>query len=614
MSKTETETREFHAEVRQLLDIVIHSLYKDREIFIRELISNASDALEKLRLTQLTENDVFEPDLPLEINITTDETARTLTISDYGIGMTREELVENLGTIAHSGTKDFLAKIKDGGKSDVIGQFGVGFYSVYMAADRVEVFTHSWREDAEHLRWESDGASGYTIDQVEGQRRGARLVVHLQEEHAEFAKTTRVRGIIERYSNFVGFPVNLNGERVNTVEAIWLKSKNEVTEEQYKEFYQFAAHAMDDPRYSMHFAADVPLAINALLFVPGENAERFGMGPQPPGVGLYCRKVLIDPHPEGLLPEWLRFLRGVIDSEDLPLNIARESMQDSALVKKLNEVLTKRFLKFLEKQAKDDIEAYKEFYLRFSRFLKEGIVASPEYQELLAGLLRFTSSMTEGEEVTSLPEYVDRMKDGQEEIYFLVGTNREAIEKGAFFEGFKARGLEVAFFTEGVDEYVLEALREFKGKKLVAANRAGIELEDLPEEGESLSEQETKDLVSWLNSALDGRVSQVDAGRRLVNHPMVALLPEEAPNAQMRAMMTAMGQDVPETKAKLEINPRHPLIKRLASIQDSQRGLADKVAKQLTDHALLAAGMEISASDVSEGMTELLEELLEDRG
>lgn len=611
MSKTETETREFHAEVRQLLDIVIHSLYTDREIFIRELISNASDALEKLRLTQLTEKNVFEADLPLEINITTDETAKTITISDYGIGMTRAELTENLGTIAHSGTKAFLEKMKDGAKPDVIGQFGVGFYSAYMAADRVEVFTHSWLEDGEHLRWESDGASGYTIDEVEGQRRGARVVVHLKDEHVEFAKTERVKGIIERYSNFVGFPVNLNGERVNTVEAIWLKSKSEVSEEQYKEFYQFTAHAMDAPRYTMHFAADVPLAINALLFVPGENAERFGLGPQPPGVALYCRKVMIDQQPEGLLPEWLRFLRGVIDSEDLPLNISRESMQDSALVRKLNEVLSKRFLKFLDKQAKDDPEAYKEFYGRFSRFLKEGIVASPEHQELLAGLLRFSSSMTDGEETTSLSEYIDRMKEGQEEIYYLVGSSRSDIEKGPFFEGFKARGLEVAFFTEAVDDYVLEGLREFKGKKLVAANRAGIELEDLPEEGEALSEKATKDLVAWLSSALDGRVAQVDAGKRLVNHPMVALLPEDAPNAQMRAMMAAMGQDVPEAKAKLEINPRHPLIKKLADIQDSQRALADKVAKQLTDHALLSAGMDVNASEISEGMAELLGELLE---
>lgn len=612
MTKTETEPQEFHAEVRQLLDIVIHSLYTDREIFIRELISNASDALEKLRLTQLTEKDVFEGDLPLEINISTDETARTITISDYGIGMTRAELSENLGTIAHSGTKAFLEKMKEGNKPDVIGQFGVGFYSAFMVADRVEVFTHSWQEDAEHLRWESDGASGYTIDEVEGQRRGARLVVHLKEEHEEFAKSARVSEIIRRYSNFVGFPVNLNGERINTVEAIWLKSKSEVTEEQYKEFYQFTAHAIDDPRYTMHFSTDAPLAINSLLFVPGENTERFGLGPQAPGVALYCRKVLIDSNPEGLLPEWLRFLKGVIDSEDLPLNISRESMQDSALVRKLNDVLSKRFLKFLAKQAKDDPAAFGEFYVRFNRFLKEGIVASPEHQEALAGLLRFQSSMTEGEDHTSLDEYLDRAKEEQKEIYYLVGANRESIEKGPFFEGFKARGLEVAFFTEAVDDYVLESLREYKGKSLVPVNRAGIELEDLPEEGEALGEKETEELVSWMSSALEDRVSRVDAGKRLVKHPLVALLSEDAPNAQTRAMLAAMGQDVPDSKAKLEINTRHPLIKKISSIQDSKRALADKVVKQLTDHALLAAGMEVNPSDVADGMTELLGELLED--
>jgi len=613
MSKKESETREFHAEVRQLLDIVIHSLYTDREIFIRELISNASDALEKLRLTQLTENQVFDADLPLEINISTDETAKTITIADYGIGMTREELSENLGTIAHSGTKAFLEKMQEGSRPDMIGQFGVGFYSAYMVAEKVEVFTHSWKEEGEHLRWESDGASGYTIDEVEGQRRGARIVVHLKEDYEEFAKTHRVKGIIERYSNFVGFPVNLNGERVNTVEALWLLPKKEVSEEQYKEFYQFTSHAMDEPRYTMHFSADAPLAINALLFVPGENAERMGLGAQPPGVALYCRKVLIDPNPEGLLPEWLRFLRGVIDSEDLPLNISRESMQDSALVRKLSEVLTKRFLKFLDKQASDNPEGYREFHDRFSRFLKEGIVASPVHQELLAGLLRFASSMTEGEELTSLDSYVDRMKEGQEEIYYLVGPGREALEKGPFFEGFRARGLEVAFFTEAVDDYVLEGLREYKGKKLVAANRSGIELEDLPEEpeGEDLSQEETEGLVSWLNSALDDRVARVDAGKRLVKHPMVALLPEDAPNAQMRAMMAAMGQEAPESKAKLEINTRHPLIRKLSSLQESQRDLASKVAAQLTDHALLAAGMEVNAGEISEGMAELLGELLE---
>ena len=613
MSKKNSETKEFHAEVRQLLDIVIHSLYTDREIFIRELISNASDALEKLRMTQLTENKIFEGDLPLEVNITTDETAKTITISDYGIGMTREELSENLGTIAHSGTKAFLERAKDGAKPDVIGQFGVGFYSAYMVADKVEVFTHSWKEDEEHLRWESDGASGYTIDEVEGQRRGSRIVVHLKEEHEEFAKTHRVRGIVERYSNFVGFPVNLNGERVNTVEALWLRPKKEVTDEQYKEFYQFTAHAMDDPRYTMHFSADAPLAINALLFVPEENAERMGLGAQPPGVALYCRKVLIDAQPEGLLPEWLRFVKGVVDSEDLPLNISRESMQDTALVRKLSEVITKRFIKFLAKQAEGSPEDYKKFYERFNRFLKEGIVASPAHQELLAGLLRFESSMTDPGELSSLDGYLDRMNEGQEEIYFLVGSSREALERGPYFEGFRDRGLEVAFFTEAVDDYVLEGLREYKGKKLIAANRSGIELEDLPQEGEedSLDEKETEGLISWLNSSLEGRVAQVEAGKRLVNHPMVALLPEDAPNAQMRAMMEAMGQEAPEAKAKLEVNPRHPLIRQLASIREERGELASKVADQLTNHALLAAGMEVNTADMAEEMAALIGDLLE---
>jgi len=612
MDTTKVQTQEFQAEVRQLLDIVIHSLYTDREIFIRELISNASDALEKMRLRQLTEDAVFEPDLPLEINITTDESAKTITIADYGIGMDRGELVENLGTIAHSGTKSFLESLKgtDRGGADVIGQFGVGFYSAFMVAERVEVYTHSYREDAEHLKWVSDGESGYTIDEAPGQRRGCRIVVHLKEGQEEFVKADRVRGIIERYSNFVGFPVNLNGERINTVEAIWLKSKSDVTEEQYKEFYKFVGHAMDDPRYTMHFSADAPLAINALLFVPGENAERFGMGPQDPGVALYCRKVLIDPHPEGLLPPWLRFLKGVIDCEDLPLNISRESMQDSALVRKLNQLLTKRFLKFIGKQAKDKPEAYLEFFQRFGRFVKEGLVTSLEHQELLAGLLRFESSMTDGDGKTSLDEYIDRMKDGQDTIYYLVGPSRDAIEQGPFMEAFQARGLEVAILTEAVDDYVTDALREYKGKKLVAADRAGIELDEVPTEGESLSEEETEGLVAWLNKILADRVERVDAGKRLVNHPLAALLPEDAPNAQMRAMLEAMGQEVPPVKGKLEINPRHGLIKQVAALRETDEDLAAKVMRQMTDNALLSAGLDVEVADVGGGMAALLEELL----
>ncbi len=610
---SDLQQHEFQAEVRQLLDIVIHSLYTDREIFVRELISNASDALEKMRLQQLKEDSIFGKDLPLEINITTDEEAKTLTIADYGIGMTREELVANIGTIASSGTKKFLEALKESGdKADVIGQFGVGFYSAFMVADKVEVFTHSWREDGEHLRWESDGATGYSIEESNDLQRGAKVVVHLKEEFEEFAKPDTIKGLIERYSNFVGFPVKLNDEVVNTVDAIWLKSKSEVSEEEYKEFYKFVGKDYQDPRYTFHFSADAPLMINSILFVPDDNMERMGMGQTPPGVSLYCKKVLIDAAPENLLPEWLRFLKGVIDSEDLPLNISRESMQDSALVRKLGEVMTKRFLKFLEKEAKSDPEAYKEFHTRYARFLKEGVVQSYEHQQALAGLLRFESSMTEEGTQTSFQEYLDRMKDGQEEIYYLVAPNREAIETGPYLEAFKKRGLEVCFFTESVDDYVLENLGQWNEKKIVSADRAEIDLEDVAEEeGESLDEEATKGLVDWMTSTLGDKVAKVEAGQRLVSHPMVALTPKDAPNAHMRAMMKAMGSDAPEMKANIEVNAKHSLIKKLSSFRDSKPELAEKVAKQLADNALLAAGLVENPGQVVSGMGEVLEELMD---
>jgi molecular chaperone HtpG len=609
---SDVQQHEFQAEVRQLLDIVIHSLYTDREIFIRELISNASDALEKMRLQQLKGETVTDAELPLEINVTTDEEAKTITITDHGIGMTRDELIANLGTIASSGTKKFLAALKEqGDKADVIGQFGVGFYSAFMVSEKVEVYTRSWQEDGEHLRWESDGQTGYSIEEASGLQRGTKVIIHLGDEYEEFAKADNVKGIIERYSNFVGFPVKLTDEVVNTVEAIWLKSKSEVSEEQYNEFYKFVSKDYQDPRYTFHFSADAPLVINSILFVPNDNMERMGMGQTPPGVSLYCKKVLIDDAPENLLPEWMRFVKGVIDSEDLPLNISRESMQDSALVRKIGDVMAKRFLKFLEKEAKNDAEAYQEFYTRFGRFLKEGTVQSYEHKEALASLLRFESSFTEPGKQTSFTEYLDRAKEGQEEIYYLVSSSREAMETGPYLEAFKKRGLEVCFFTEAVDDYVLETLGMFKEKKLVAADRAEIDLEDVAEEGESLDEETTKGLVAWMSEKLSGKVEKVEAGKRLVSHPVVALTPKEAPNAQMRAMLQQMGQDAPEVKASLEVNPRHSLVKKLAGYRESKPELAEKIANQLADNALLAAGLVENPGKVVSGMGELLEELMD---
>ncbi|QQL44012.1 molecular chaperone HtpG [Sulfuriroseicoccus oceanibius] len=595
---TESHPQAFQAEVRQLLDIVVHSLYTDREIFIRELVSNASDSMEKLQHVQATEKDIFDPKAELKVDITTDEDAGTLTIQDYGIGMTHEELVENLGTIAHSGTKAFLEAAKDQGNdaSALIGRFGVGFYSVFMAAESVEVFTHSWRQGEQNLVWKSDGVTGYSIEEVDEQNRGCKLVIKLKEEHKEFAKEERVKGILKRYSNFVQFPILVNGTRVNEVEALWLKNKSEITDEQYNEFYKFAANAFDEPRYRMHFSADAPLALNALVFAPDDNMERMGFGQTEPGVALYCRRVLIDEKPEGLLPDWLRFLRGVIDSADLPLNISRESMQDSALVKKIGDVVTKRFLKHLDKESTKDAAKYKEFYERFSRFIKEGLVTDYTHKDALAKLLRAESSMHDAGELTSLADYVTRMKDGQEEIYYQNGTSRDVIEAGPYVEGFKARGVEVLYFYEPIDEYVLNQLTEFDGKKLVSVARADAKVDDIDpttaDEREALSDEDLKSLSEWLKETLGDKVTEVRGGKRLVNSPAAAMSPQDEISPQMRQMFKAMGQDAPEGgKVELELNPRHDLVKKLNAARDAKPELAKLLGEQLLDQSLLSAGL-----------------------
>ncbi len=592
----ETVTKQpFQAEVRQLLDIVINSLYTEREIFVRELVSNAADSLEKLRHLRLTESAIFQPEEEPRIEITTDDGEKTITITDYGIGMTRDELIQNLGTIAHSGTKAFLHNLEAGAEAagNVIGRFGVGFYSVFMVADNVRVFTHSWREEAEHLCWTSDGRGGYEIEEVAGQARGCRMVIHLKEEHAEFAAKGRLKTILERYSNFVPFPILLDGERVNNVEALWLKKKSEVTDEQYNEFYKFIAHAWDEPRYRLHFSADAPLVINSLLFVPRENPERYGMGQMEPGVALYCRRVLIDPKPRGLLPEWLRFAKGVIDSDDLPLNISRESMQDSALVQKLGDVLTKRLIKTLETESKEDVEKYNDFYKAFSRFLKEGVAVDHKHRDALAKLLRFESSMTEPGVLTGFDDYLARAKEAQKEIYYLIAPSREAIEAGPYLEAFRARGLEVIYCFEPIDEYVVSALTEVGEKRLVAASSDDLELGDAPPaEGEALGEAETAALCEWLKATLGDSVESVRAGTRLVSSPAVALQPDGQMSPQMRAMMKAMNQDAGSlAKVVLEINPRHTLIRKLAHRDKAGDELAPMIAEQIRDNALIAAGL-----------------------
>ncbi|SDR81026.1 molecular chaperone HtpG [Opitutus sp. GAS368] len=610
MSTTTPQKFEFQAEIKQLLDIVIHSLYTEKEIFVRELVSNASDALEKLRHTSLTAKDVFG-DQALEINVTTDDKAKTLTIQDYGIGMTRAELIENLGTIAHSGSKKFLQALGEGGakNTNLIGQFGVGFYAAFMVAKSVKVYSHSWQAGEPGHVWSSDGSGSYEIEEAADVARGTKIVVELKDDCGEYATDGRIKGIVERYSAFVSFPINLNGKRVNTVQALWLRSKNEIKDEEYTEFYKFQAHAYDDPLLRLHFSADAPLSINALVFVPSENTESFGFARFEPGVALYCRKVLIDAAPKDLLPEWLRFLKGVVDSEDLPLNISRETMQDKALLDKLGKVITKRFLKFLDEEATQRPDGYVKFYAKFGLFLKEGAALDHTHKEQLMKLLRFESSLTDKTKQTSLADYVSRMGGEQKEIYYLVGKDRTAIESGPYLEGFKARNLEVLFCYEPVDEYVMNNVREFDGKKLIAADHADVKLSDIPKPEGALSEADTKTLTAWLKTSLGDRVADVKASDRLVDSPALAINADAFMSAHMRRMMKAMnkeGSDLPQ-KANLEINPRSAVIKRLFEIHTAAPDKAKLVAEQILDNALISAGMLEDATPMVARLYKLLE-------
>ncbi len=611
MSTNAPQKFEFQAEIKQLLDIVIHSLYTEKEIFVRELVSNASDALEKLRHTQITEKEIFDDKAELEISLTTDDKAKTLTIQDYGIGMTRDELVKNLGTIAHSGSKQFLKALDENGakNSNLIGQFGVGFYSAFMVAKSVKVYSKSWRATEPGHVWSSDGSGSYEVEEVDDLRRGSKIVIELKDDCGDYSADWKIKEILERYSAFVSFPIKLNDKHINTVQALWLRSKNEIKDEEYTEFYKFQAHAHDEPRLRLHFSADAPLAINALLFVPKDNSEKFGMSRLEASVSLYCRKVLIDAKPKDLLPEWLRFMKGVIDSEDLPLNISRETMQDRSLIEKLNKVVTKRFLKFLSEEAEARPDAFNEFYTEFGIFLKEGAAMDYTHKEQLTKLLRFESSLTDKGKTTSLADYVTRMGAEQKEIYYLVGPNRAALESGPYLEGFKARNLEVVFCYEAVDEYVMSNVREFDGKKLTAADHADVKLSDLPKPEGALSEDDTKKLTAWLKETLGARVEEVKASDRLVDSPALAVNADKFMSPQMRRMMKAMkkdGADEP-VKVTLEINPRSVVMKRLFETHATSPDKAKLVAEQILDNSLISAGLLDDATPMVARLYKLLE-------
>lgn len=608
-----TTTFEFQAETKKLLDIVINSLYTERDVFVRELISNAADALEKYRHESLTAENPFDEHVPLEITIDLNEDKKQLTITDTGSGMTRDELSSNLGTIAHSGSNSFLAELAEAARKDVslIGQFGVGFYSAFMAGSTVRVQSRSW-DGSEGNEWVSDGAGSFTISECPGLHRGTKIIIELKDDAHDYAQKWKVESIIKQYSAFVPFPIKLDGETVNTVQALWTRNRAEIKEEEYIEFYKFIGNATDDPMYRLHFSADAPLAINALLFVPQENFESMGFGRVPPGVNLYCQRILIDQHSENILPEWLRFLKGVVDSEDLPLNISRQALQDNALVAKLRRVITKRFLKFLDEEAKKDEEAYLKFWKTFGIYLKEGLTSDYEFQKELGKLVRFESSKSKDGTPISLADYVLRMSPDQEEIYYINGPNRVALESGPYTEMFRKKDVEILYTMEPIDDFVLSHLGEFDGKKLISADRADLSLKedqsssdaDNAKESESLDEKTVEALISWLKKTLENKVADVSVSQRLVDAPAMIVNPDGHMTSSMERVMAAsrsekgiMGE---VSKKNFEINSSSQLIGKLSELMVTDETFAAEVALQIYDNAMIQAGLTVDPLEMVE--------------
>ncbi|XP_035404886.1 heat shock protein 75 kDa, mitochondrial [Cygnus atratus] len=614
---------EFQAETKKLLDIVARSLYSEKEVFIRELISNSSDALEKLRHRLMAEGKALPE---MEIHLQTDGGKGTITIQDTGIGMTQEELVSNLGTIARSGSKAFLDALQSQAEasSKIIGQFGVGFYSAFMVADKVEVFSQSAEPGSQGYHWSSDGSGMFEIAEASGVRTGTKIIIHLKEDCKEFANEDRVKEVVTKYSNFISFPLYLNGRRINTLQALWMLDPKDIGEWQHEEFYRFIAQAYDKPRYVLHYKTDAPLNIRSIFYVPEQKPSMFDISRElGSSVALYSRKILIQTKAADILPKWLRFLRGVVDSEDIPLNLSRELLQESALIRKLRDVLQKRLIKFFIDQSKKDPEKYAKFFEDYGVFMREGIVtiAEQDVKEDIAKLLRYESSALPTGQLTSLTEYASRMKAGSRNIYYLCAPNRHLAEHSPYFEAMKKKDMEVLFCYEQFDELTLLHLREFDKKKLISVE-TDIVVDHYKEEkfeesrpaAERLTEREAGDLMAWMRNVLGSRVTDVKVTTRLDTHPaMITVLEMGAARHFLRMQQLAKTQEerAQLLQPTLEINTGHALIKKLNELKDSQPDLAQMLLDQIYENAMIAAGLNEDPRPMVSRLNELLTKILE---
>ncbi|XP_059924432.1 heat shock protein 75 kDa, mitochondrial [Gadus macrocephalus] len=601
--KGDFSKHEFQAETKKLLDIVARSLYSEKEVFIRELISNGSDALEKLRHKLITGGG---DTAPMEIHLQTDSEKRTFTIQDTGVGMNQEDLVANLGTIARSGSKAFLDELQNQAEasSSIIGQFGVGFYSAFMVADRVDVYSQAAEPGAPGYKWSSDGSGVFEIAEASGVRQGTKIVLHLKDDCKEFSTEDRVKDVVTKYSNFVSFPIFLNGRRLNTLQALWMMEPKEISEWQHEEFYRYVAGAYDKPRYTLHYRADAPVNIRSVFYVPDVKPSMFDVSREMgSSVSLYSRKVLIQTKATEILPKWLRFLRGVVDSEDIPLNLSRELLQESALIRKLRDVLQQRIIRFLLDQSRKEPEKYARFFEDYGLFMREGIVTTHEQdvKEDIAKLLRFDSSALPAGQQTNLMEYSSRMIAGTRNIYYLCAPNRHLAEHSPYYEAMKQKDMEVLFCYEQFDELTLLHLKEFDKKKLISVETDIVvdhykeeKFQDSKPASERLSEDQAEDLMAWMRNSLGSRVTTIKVTPRLDTHPaMITVLEMGAARHFLRTQQ--MARTVEERaqilQPTLEINAGHVLIKKMHALKDSDSELAGLLLEQIYDNAMIAAGL-----------------------
>jgi molecular chaperone HtpG len=617
------ESMEFRAEVQQLLHILAHSLYTNREIFLRELISNASDALNRLQFEMLTNRDLLEPEAELAIRIEVDAEAKTILISDTGIGMTHDELIEDLGTIAHSGAMAFLERVRAEKLSadDIIGHFGVGFYSVFMVAEEVTVTSRSYRSDAQAWSWASGGDNTYVLTLADKSHRGTAIKIKLKEDAAEFATDWQLEQIVKKYSDYVSFPIYMGDKVINRQTAVWRQSPQEVEADQYVEFYKQLTLDFEKPLLHVHLVADAPVNVRSILYVPAKRERGVLHLRTDHGLKLYSRKVLIQEYNKDLLPNHFRFVEGVVDSEDLPLNISRETVQSNPLVRQIRRALTNRLSKELGAMAEERPDDFEAFWREFGVFIKEGIATDTASQEALRDLVRFYSSKAETEDgLVSLKEYVSRMKEGQKAIYYILGDDLRSVSHSPHMDYFRANDLEVLYLIGPMDSFMVLSLREYDGKPLQNVDDAGL---DLPETstaseesaGEAASQPDFDRLVEHFKSVLGDRVSDVRESNRLTDSPCRLVSAEGDSERDLHRVRRFIEQEYEIPKKILELNRRHPIIRDLARLLAQSPGetLIDVSVEQLFDNALLLEGLHPNPADMAPRIQTLVEMALQSR-